>query len=52
LGIQVFLCFQDDEEVGMQVFQDKEVVRMERLVDVGIEEEEEEEGGRRMWGTM
>jgi hypothetical protein len=36
----------------MQVFQDKEVVRMERLVDVGIEEEEEEEGGRRMWGTM
>jgi hypothetical protein len=44
VGVQVFLCFQDDEEVGMQVFQDKEEVRMERLVDVGIEEEEEEEG--------
>jgi hypothetical protein len=22
--IQVFLCFQDDEEVGMQLFQDEE----------------------------
>jgi hypothetical protein len=42
VGMQVFLCFQDDEEVGMQVFQDEEEVRMERLVDVGIEEEEEE----------
>jgi hypothetical protein len=41
--MQVFLCFQDDEEVGMQVFQDEEEVRMERLADVGIEEEEEEE---------
>jgi hypothetical protein len=27
---------------GMQVFQDKEEVQMERLADVGIEEEEEE----------
>ena len=44
VGMQVFLCFQDDEEVGMQVFQDEEEeVRMERLADVGIEEEEEEE---------
>jgi ribosome assembly protein YihI (activator of Der GTPase) len=41
--MQVFLCFQDDEEVGMQVFLDEEEVRMERLADVGIEEEEEEE---------
>jgi hypothetical protein len=41
VGIQVFLCFRDDEEVGMQVFQDEEEVRMERLVDVGIEEEED-----------
>jgi hypothetical protein len=24
--MQVFLCFQDDEEVGMQVFQDDEEV--------------------------
>jgi hypothetical protein len=44
VGMQVFLCFQDDEEVGMQVFQDEEEVRMECLADVGIEEEEEEEG--------
>jgi hypothetical protein len=43
VGMQLFLCFQDDEEVGMQVFQDEEEVRMERLEDVGIEEEEEEE---------
>jgi hypothetical protein len=44
VGMQVFLCFQDDEEVGMQVFQDEEEeVRMERLADVGIEEEEKEE---------
>jgi hypothetical protein len=43
VGMQVFLCFQDDEEVGMQFFQDEEEVRMERLADVGIEEEEEEE---------
>jgi hypothetical protein len=45
VGMQVFLCFQDDEEVGMQVFQDddEEEVRMERLADVEIEEEEEEE---------
>jgi hypothetical protein len=28
----------------MQVFQDEEEVRMERLVDVGIEEEEENVG--------
>jgi hypothetical protein len=41
VGMQVFLCFQDDEEVGMQFFQDEEEVRMERLGDVGIEEEEE-----------
>jgi hypothetical protein len=41
VGMQVFLCFQDDEEVGMQVFQDEEEVQMERLVDVEIE------GGRR-----
>jgi hypothetical protein len=39
--MQVFLCFQDDTEVGMQVFQDEEEVRMERLADVGIEEEED-----------
>jgi hypothetical protein len=43
VGMQVFLCFQDDEEVGMHVFQDVEEVQMERLADVGIEEEEEEE---------
>jgi hypothetical protein len=43
VGMQVFLCFQDDEEVGMQFFQDEEEVQMERLADVGIEEEEEEE---------
>jgi hypothetical protein len=41
--MKVFLCFQDDEEVGMQVFQDEEEVRMERLAGVGIKEEEEEE---------
>jgi hypothetical protein len=41
--MQVFLCFQDDKEVGMQVFQDEGEVRMEHLADVGIEEEEEEE---------
>jgi hypothetical protein len=39
VGMQVFLCFQDDEEVGMQVFQDEEEVQMERLADVGIEED-------------
>jgi hypothetical protein len=38
-----FLCLQDDEEVGMEVFQDEEEVRMECLVDVKIEEEEEDE---------
>jgi hypothetical protein len=32
--MQVFLCFQDDKEVGMPVFQDEEEVRMERLADV------------------
>jgi hypothetical protein len=42
--MQVFLCFQDDEEVEMQVFQDEEVVGMEHLADVGIEEEEEDLG--------
>jgi hypothetical protein len=26
VGMQVFLCFQDDEEVGIQVFQDEEEV--------------------------
>jgi hypothetical protein len=41
VGMKVFLCFQDDEVVGMHVFQDEEEVQMERLVDVGIEEEEE-----------
>jgi hypothetical protein len=45
VGMQVFLCFQDDKEVGMQVFQDEEEVRMERLADVGIEKEEEEDVG-------
>jgi hypothetical protein len=40
--MQVFLCFKDDEEVGMQVFQDEEEVQMEHLADVGIEEEKEE----------
>jgi hypothetical protein len=44
VGMQVFLCFQDDEEVGMQVFLDEEEVRMEHLADVGIEEEEEDVG--------
>jgi hypothetical protein len=29
----------------MQVFQDEEEVRMERLADVGIEKEEEEDVG-------
>jgi hypothetical protein len=48
VGMQVFLCFQDDEEVGMQVFQDEEEVRMECLADVGIEEEEEEEEGNQL----
>jgi hypothetical protein len=43
VGMQVFLCFQDDEEVAIKVFQDEEEVRMEHLADVGIEEEEEEE---------
>jgi hypothetical protein len=45
--MQVFLCFQDDEEVGMQVFQDEEEeeVQMERLADVEIKEEEEEDVG-------
>jgi hypothetical protein len=43
VGMQIFLCFQDDKEVGMQVFQDEVEVRMKRLVDVRIEEEEEEE---------
>jgi hypothetical protein len=42
VGMHVFLCFQDDEEVGMEVFQDEEEVQMERLADVAIEEEEEE----------
>jgi hypothetical protein len=45
--MQVFLCFQDDEEVGMQVFQDEEEVRMERLADVGLRRRT-----RRMWGTL
>jgi hypothetical protein len=44
--MQVFLCFQDDEEVEMQVFQDAEVVGMEHLADVGIEEEEEDLGNQ------
>jgi hypothetical protein len=48
VGMQVFLCFQDDEEVGMQVFQDEKEVRMECLANVGIEEEEEEEEGNHM----
>jgi hypothetical protein len=26
VGMQVFLCFQDDEEMGMQVFQEEEEV--------------------------
>jgi spore coat polysaccharide biosynthesis protein SpsF (cytidylyltransferase family) len=43
LVMQVFLCFWDDEEVGMQVFHDEEEVRMECLATVWIEEEEEEE---------
>jgi hypothetical protein len=42
--MRVFLCFQDDKEVGMQVFQDEEEVQMERLADLGIEEEEEDVG--------
>jgi hypothetical protein len=45
VGLQVFQFIQDDEEeVGMQVFHDKEEVRIERLADVGIEEEEEDVG--------
>jgi thioredoxin reductase len=43
VGMQVFLCFRDDEEVGMQVFQDEMKVRMERLADMGIEVEEDDE---------
>jgi hypothetical protein len=39
VGMQVFLCSQDDEEVGMQVFQDEEEVRLEHLADVGIMEQ-------------
>jgi hypothetical protein len=35
VGTQVFLCFEDDEEV-----------QMERLADVGIEKEEEDEEER------
>jgi hypothetical protein len=42
--MRVFLCFQDDKEVGMQVFQDEEEVQMERLAALGIEEEEEDVG--------
>jgi hypothetical protein len=34
--------------MGMQVFQDKEEVRMEHLADVGIEEEEEEDVGNHL----
>jgi hypothetical protein len=45
VGMQVFLCFQDDEEVGKQAFHDEEEVQMERLADVGIEEEEEDDVG-------
>jgi hypothetical protein len=45
LVMQVFLCFQDDEEVGMQVFHDEEEVRMECFAAVWIEEEEEENVG-------
>jgi hypothetical protein len=48
VGMQVFLCFQDDEDVGMQVFQDEEEVQMERLADVGIEEEDEEQEGNHL----
>jgi hypothetical protein len=44
VGMQVFLCFQDAEDVRMQVFQDVEEVQMECLADVGIEEEEEDVG--------
>jgi hypothetical protein len=33
VGMQVFLCFQDDEEVGMKVFEDEEEVRMEHLAN-------------------
>jgi hypothetical protein len=46
--MQGFLCFRDDEEVGMQVFQDEEEVQIERLADVRIEEEEEEEEGNHL----
>jgi hypothetical protein len=45
VGMQVFLYFLDDEEVGMQVFQEEEEVQMERLADVGIEEEVEDDVG-------
>jgi hypothetical protein len=48
VGMLVFLCFQDDEEVGMLVFQDEEEVQMECLADVGIEEEEEEVEGNHL----
>jgi hypothetical protein len=41
MGMQVFFCFSGRGVVGMQVFQDEVKVRMERLVDVGIEEDEE-----------
>jgi hypothetical protein len=48
VGMQVFLCFQDDEEVGMQVFfrtrrrSEWNVLRMWGL----------RRRRRRMWGTM
>jgi hypothetical protein len=47
VGMQVFLCFQDEKEVGMQVFEDEEdewnILRMWGL---------RKRRKRRMWGTM
>jgi hypothetical protein len=40
VGMQVFICFQDDEKVGIHVFQDEEEVQIERVADVGVEEED------------
>jgi hypothetical protein len=44
VGMQVFLCFQDDEEVGMQVF------RMRRRSEWNVLRMWGLRG--RMWGTM
>jgi hypothetical protein len=47
VGMQVFMCFQDDEEVGMHDFQDEEEVQMEPLMMWGLRRRK-----RSMRGTM